>query len=54
MTGIYTNLKSALHRRAAYHRTLTELDRLSNSELADLGFSRYDLPRIARETVYGH
>ncbi len=32
----------------AYRRTFDELSRLSNRELADLGISRYDIPRIAR------
>lgn len=36
-----------------YNRTLDELARLSDRELDDLGISRYDLPRIAREAVYG-
>jgi uncharacterized protein YjiS (DUF1127 family) len=32
----------------AYRRTFSELSRLSNRELADLGISRHDIPRIAR------
>jgi uncharacterized protein YjiS (DUF1127 family) len=31
-----------------YRRTFNELNRLSNRELADLGISRHDIPRIAR------
>jgi len=32
-----------------YSRTLSELESLSNRDLADLGISRSDIPRIARE-----
>jgi uncharacterized protein YjiS (DUF1127 family) len=32
-----------------YSRTVSELSHLSNRELADLGLSRADIPRIARE-----
>ena len=53
MNGFYSSLKGALNRRVAYNRTLTELERLSSHELRDLGFTPYDLPRIARESVYG-
>lgn len=31
-----------------YRRTFNELSRLSNRELDDLGISRADIPRIAR------
>lgn len=44
-------LGAALRRRAAYRRTLEELNVLSDRELADLGFSRCDLPRIARDSA---
>ena len=36
-----------------YNRTLRELEGLSDRDLDDLGFFRHDIPRIARETVYG-
>lgn len=37
----------------AYRRMLTELGMLSQSELEDLGISRYALPSIARDVVRG-
>lgn len=36
-----------------YRRTYEELASLSNAELDDLGISRYDIDRIARDSVYG-
>jgi uncharacterized protein YjiS (DUF1127 family) len=34
-----------------YNRTVSELSHLSNRELADLGLTRSDIPRIAREAT---
>jgi uncharacterized protein YjiS (DUF1127 family) len=34
-----------------YRRALAELEIHSDRELAELGFLRCDLPRVARETV---
>ncbi len=34
-----------------YNRTVSELNHLSNRELADLGLTRSDIPRIAREAI---
>ena len=34
-----------------YSRTVSELNHLSNRELADLGLTRSDIPRIAREAT---
>ncbi|EPX75499.1 DUF1127 domain-containing protein [Salipiger mucosus] len=38
-------------RRAVFHRTVDELQALSDRELADLGFHRSEIPRIARQAV---
>jgi uncharacterized protein YjiS (DUF1127 family) len=35
-----------------YNRTVSELSRLSNRELADLGMSRCDIYRIAKQSVH--
>ncbi len=51
--NVYSNIRSALHRRRAYSRTLSELESLSNRELNDLGLARSDIYRVARSTVYG-
>ena len=32
-------------------RTVSELESLSNRDLADLGIARSDIPRLAREAV---
>ena len=34
-----------------YARTVSELDSLTNRELSDLGISRVDIPRLAREAA---
>lgn len=34
-----------------YNRTVSELSHLSNRELADLGISRSDISRVAREAA---
>lgn len=38
-------------RRMEIERTFNELNALTDRELADLGFSRFDLRRLARESV---
>lgn len=40
-------------RRAAYRQTRRELSSLSDRELDDLGLSRWDIDRVARECVWG-
>ena len=44
-------LKSRYTTWKRYTRTLQELEALSSRELADLGISRSDIPRLAREAV---
>ena len=44
-------LKSRYSTWMRYSRTLQELESLSNRDLADLGISRVDIPRLARETA---
>ncbi len=51
--GWLAGIRKTLAERAAYHRTLRELDGLTDRELLDLGISRHDISRIAREAVYG-
>lgn len=34
-----------------YSRTVSELESLSSRELSDLGISRVDIPRLAREAA---
>ena len=44
-------LKSRYSNWKRYSRTLQELESLSNRELADLGISRADIGRLAREAA---
>ena len=44
-------LKTRISAWRRYNRTVTELKALSNRDLADLGISRGDIERIAREAV---
>lgn len=44
-------LKSRITTWKRYSRTVNELSALSNRELADLGISRSDILRIAREAA---
>jgi uncharacterized protein YjiS (DUF1127 family) len=46
-------LKSRLNSWKRYSRTVSELEALSNRELADLGIARSDIHRIARAAVRG-
>ena len=40
--------------RQRYEETLTELEKMSDRELDDVGVSRYDLRSAAWDAVYGH
>jgi uncharacterized protein YjiS (DUF1127 family) len=42
-------IKTRYSRWQRYSRTVSELERLSHRELADLGLTTYDIPRVARE-----
>ena len=44
-------LKSRYSTWKRYSRTVQELESLSSRELADLGISRSDIPRLAREAA---
>lgn len=44
-------LKSRYATWKRYSRTVAELESLSNRDLADLGISRHDIPRLAKEAV---
>jgi len=37
-----------------YNRSLTELSRLGDRELADIGISRSDIPRVAWNAAHRH
>lgn len=44
-------LKARYRSWKRYNRTVAELESLSNRELADLGISRGDIRRVAREAA---
>jgi uncharacterized protein YjiS (DUF1127 family) len=44
-------LKSRYSTWKRYTRTVQELESLSSRDLADLGISRADIPRLARQAV---
>lgn len=44
-------LKSRYASWKRYSRTVSELESLSNRDLADLGISRHDIPRLAKEAA---
>ena len=51
--GWLARARKALADRVLYSRTLAELHGLNDRDLRDLGISRHDIARIAREAVYG-
>jgi uncharacterized protein YjiS (DUF1127 family) len=46
-------LKSRYSTWKRYSRTISELESLSNRELADLGIARADIRQLAREAARG-
>lgn len=48
---MFETLRIRYSRWQRYSRTVQELESLSNRDLADLGISRFDIPRLAREAV---
>ena len=51
--SVVADLDGALARRALYRRTVSELQSLSDRELADFGIARSGIRGLARESVYG-
>lgn len=47
----FASLRDEIQRRRVYRNTVTELSRLSYRELDDLGISRGDIARVAREAA---
>jgi uncharacterized protein YjiS (DUF1127 family) len=44
-------LKSRINTWKRYSRTVSELQQLSNRDLADLGIARSDINRVAKDAV---
>lgn len=51
--GFFANIAKAVADYRLYLRTVAELKSLSPRELQDLGLSRFAIPEVAREAVYG-
>jgi uncharacterized protein YjiS (DUF1127 family) len=51
LSALRARIDRAVRRHVEYSRTLDELSALTDRELADLGFSRFDLRRLAREAA---
>ena len=49
--GVFRFMFVTIFRDLRSFRTVSELSRLSDRELADLGITRWDIPRIARENA---
>jgi len=47
---VFKYIREVLKRRAIFNRTISELSRLSDRELSDLGFNRSMIISIAQET----
>jgi len=48
---MFNTLKTRYSRWQRFKRTVSELEGLSNRDLADLGIARSDIRRLAREAV---
>ncbi|MEK6216250.1 MAG: DUF1127 domain-containing protein [Boseongicola sp.] len=51
--GFVREIAARLRRYNSYHRTLAELDNLSDRELYDLGLSRHQIRSVAYREAYG-
>ncbi|MGG7517485.1 DUF1127 domain-containing protein [Allorhizobium undicola] len=47
------NITRSLSNWRKFRQTVTELDRMSDRELSDLGIGRQDIRRVARHAVNG-
>lgn len=48
---LFAGLRASLRRRAVYRQTIAELKALTERDLGDLGISRWDINRVAREAA---
>ena len=53
MTNILTKLREAAQKRAQYHRTVAEIERMPLEIALDLDIFPGDAHRIAQQAVYG-
>ena len=53
LVSFVSGFKAALEQQAEYHKTLAELEALSDRELSDIGVSRASVKDIARNSAFG-
>lgn len=53
MSTLFNRLNTAIQKRAAYHRTVAELESLPLDTRLDLNIYAGDIPQIAAQAVYG-
>jgi hypothetical protein len=53
MTSFISTLKNAASKRAAYNRTVAEIESMPLSVALDLGIYKGDAHRIAQRAIYG-
>ena len=51
MPRFAVSFAQSVQRYRAYRNTVSELSALADRDLADLGVSRCDIPRLARDSV---
>jgi len=54
MTNMITTIAEALRRRRNINATITELHKLSDAELADIGIARGNIETVARGLIDMH
>lgn len=52
-TTFVQRFRADRERQRRFRKTVEELDACSDRDLNDLGIARCDIPRLAREAVYG-
>ena len=53
ISAFIATAKAQRAQRAIYHRTVYELEHLSDRELSDLGIARISIQDVAREAAFG-
>ncbi len=53
MTSLFETLRDRAHKRARYNETVAELNATTLNTQLDLDIYQGDIPKIARQAVYG-
>jgi uncharacterized protein YjiS (DUF1127 family) len=51
---MFANLVRLIRQWKRYNRSMVELSRLGDRELADIGISRSEIPRVAWNATHSH